>query len=362
MTKLLQSMNNKQKQKVLVAMSGGVDSSVVAALLKKQGFDVTGIFLRLFDSPAFKKSEKNAKKIAKNLGMPFFVLGAQKKFKEKIIDYFLKEHKAGKTPNPCVLCNKEIKFKILLNEAKKRKFNFIATGHYVERSEIPTIGIRKTSEKISAFKMLKGRDKNKDQSYFLWQLSQNELKRILFPLGKYTKNQVCELAKKFGILKLVKGESQDICFIKGNLNEFLKKYIREKKGKIIDISENIVGEHKGIFFYTIGQRSGLGIGGANSPYYVIKKDFKKNTLIVSKNKKDLEKKELTIKKIAWVSGVNPKLPIKIKAKIRYHHESAIAIITKEHKVIFSKPQKAITAGQSIVFYKGKQLLGGGIIK
>ncbi len=331
-------------------MSGGVDSGVAAALLKRQGFNVAGVFLRLFDSSQLKDAKKSAQRIAKFLGIPFFVLDLRKEFKKKIIGYFLKELKRGRTPNPCVVCNKEIKFKLLLKQAKKRRFDFIATGHYAE--------IRNT-------RLFCAKDKQKDQSYFLWQLNQKQLKHILFPLGNYTKKQVRDLAEEFGISKFVRPESQDVCFIQGAQNEFLKQRLCQKKGIVADIKGKVLGEHQGLCFYTIGQRAGIGIGGGR-PYYVLDKDLKRNILIVTRHKKDLDKKELICEKVNWISGSPYKLPIKVKAKIRYRHKAALAIITKNLKpktyhLKFNKPQRAITPGQSVVFYSGQQLLGGGVI-
>jgi tRNA-specific 2-thiouridylase len=344
----------KEIPKVLTAMSGGVDSGVAAALLRRQGFNVTGVFLRLYDSLNLRQAQKNAKKIAEFLEIPFFVLDLRKEFKKKVIDYFLEEFRKTKTPNPCVVCNKEIKFGLLLKEAEKRGFNFIATGHYI---------------KIKNARLFCAEDKQKDQSYFLWQMNQKQLKHILFPLGNYTKTEVKNLAKKFGISKFIRPESQDICFIQEGLDKFLKKHLRQKSGPIAEQvrygASKIIGEHEGLYFYTIGQRSGIGVGGGN-PYYVLGKNLKKNILIVTRREKDLDKKELIAEKINWISGQIPKLPLKVKAKIRYRHKSALAIITKNLKpktyhLKFNQPQRAITPGQSVVFYKGKELLGGGII-
>ena len=391
-----QSAGWRRKTRVVVAMSGGVDSSVAAALLKKQGLEVQGVFLNFFDSKSFKESEKRAKKIAGILEIPFFVLDLRKEFKKKIIDYFIKELQQGKTPNPCVLCNKEIKFGFFLKKLRELKisFDFIATGHYV-KLKTKNKKAKTTSQKSKAtYKLLRAKDKEKDQSYFLWMLNQKQLRQILFPIGNYTKQEVKNLAKKFR-LPVFSSESQEICFIGKDLNGFLRKNFKTKKGDIINTKGEIIGEHQGLCFYTIGQRKGIGVGGgpasaeatAGKPYYVLDKDIKKNILIVTKNEKDLHKKELIVKKINWISGKEPclrqgyggqaKFSIKIKAKIRYRHKSVEAKITrksdflkevrlpktfKEYKVIFSRSQRAITPGQSVVFYQRNELLGGGIIK
>ena len=333
--------------RVTVAMSGGVDSGVAAALLKKQGFEIRGIFMKLFDSPAFKNSEKRAREISKILNIPFSVFDLRKEFKKKIIGYFLKEYKRGRTPNPCVVCNKEIKFGLLLEKALSLKSDFIATGHYVrKRGSI----------------LLRGRDKEKDQSYFLWKLNQKQVKRILFPLGDYTKKQTKDLAKKMRLPVLNIPESQEICFIGKGINDFLKKYLKPEPGEIVNEKGDMIGEHQGLCFYTIGQRKGIGLSGG--PYYVIDKDLKKNILIVSKNKKELGRKYLMAEEINWVSGQKPKFPLRIKVKTRSRQKAVLAAVKpfgKKIKVIFNKPQRAITPGQSAVFYKGEELLGGGVI-
>jgi len=208
---------------------------------------------------------------------------------------------------------------------------------------------------------LRAKDKEKDQSYFLWMLNQKQLRRILFPIGDYTRKEVENLAKKFKLPLLRAKKSVEICFIKTTLDDFLRKYLKEKPGKIIDTQGKVLGEHRGLWFYTIGQRKGIGLPGG--PYWVLDKNVKENTLIVTKNEKDLFKKELICKNVNWISGKEPKLPLKIQAKIRYKTNLAKAKVIKNkvYKVIFEKPQRAITPGQSIVFYKGQELLGGGII-
>jgi len=360
-------LKTKEKQKVIVAMSGGIDSSVAAALLKKRGFalrqaqgnleqcrkvEVLGVHMKLWKEKKDNIAEKRARKVAKILGISFFVLDLQKEFKKRVVECFLKDLRAGITPNPCIVCNKEIKFGLLLEKALKMKADFIATGHYVQ-----------LSRKAQTYKLLNAKDKEKDQSYFLWRLGQKELKDVLFPIGNYTKNQVRALAKKFNLPLLSIPESQEICFIKTAVNNFLKKYLKENPGKIVNANGKILGKHSGLWFYTIGQRKGVGL--PEGPYYVLNKDPKRNLLIVTRNEKDLYKKELICKNINWISGKTPKLPLKIKAKIRYRHDSALAIIckprAKNYKLIFDRPQKAITPGQSVVFYNGRELLGGGII-
>lgn len=322
-------------------MSGGVDSSVAAALLKKEGFDVVGVFMKFWGSGkcCTPESEKRAHLVSEKLGIPFYVFNFQEEFKKKVVDCFSKQERAGLTPNPCVICNKEIKFGLFFKKALSLGANYIATGHHA---------------RLKGEKLLKGKDKNKDQSYFLWKLNPKVLKHVLFPVGDYTKPEIVKLAKKFKLPVLGIKESQDICF---------KVKFNKKPGPIVLYSgtnygvKKIIGEHQGLWFYTIGQRKGIGLAGG--PYYVLGKDMKRNVLIVTKKEKDLYGKELSIKN---VNLINKKIlfPEKLSVKIRYRHKSATAIV-KKNKVIFDKPQRAITSGQSAVFYKGQELIGGGII-
>lgn len=349
---------NKKLPRVVVAMSGGVDSSVAAFLLKREGFDVIGVFMKFWKDPSTSlgregenrccslESEKLARQVAKKIGIPFYVLNAEKEFKKEVVDYFLSEYKKGDTPNPCVVCNREIKFGLLIKKSIAMGANFIATGHYAT---------------VKNNKLFKGIDKEKDQSYFLWQLNKNQLSKILFPVGGYTKTEVRNLAKKFKLPTAQTPESQEVCFISQTTNKFLKKHLKIKEGNIVDTDRKILGKHHGLWFYTIGQRRGLDI--FQGPYYVIKKDYKKNELMVSKNEKDLLQKKMIAKNVSWIDL--PKLPIKAKVKIRYKSNFASALIRANKgggaTVVFQEPQKAVTPGQSVVIYKGKELLGGGII-
>ena len=359
--------NSRKNEKVVIAMSGGIDSSVAAALLKRAGFNVISVFMKFWSEPeknglvgasnrcCSPEAEIRARKVAKILKIPFYVFNFSKEFKKRIVDYFLEGYKKGITPNPCVVCNKEIKFGILLEKILKLDANFLATGHYVRKVQDPKSKIQK---------LLRAKDKNKDQSYFLWMLNQNQLKRILFPIGNYTRKEVENLAKKFKLPVLRARKSVEICFVETTINDFLKKYLKEKPGKIVDKKGKILGEHKGLWFYTIGQRKGIKLSGG--PYWVLDKDLKKNLLIVTKNEKDLYKKELICKNVNWISGIEPTLPLKVKAKIRYRHKPALAIINRTSKpkvysLKFKVAQRAITPGQSVVFYKGEKVLGGGII-
>lgn len=336
-----------KRGKVIVAMSGGLDSGITASILKDQGFEVTGIFMRL--SPQSRAAEEKARKIAKLLKIPFLVLDLRKEFKEKIINYFLEELRKGNTPNPCVFCNEEIKFGLFFEKAKKLKPDFMATGHYAR--------IKKQGKEV---RVLKAKDKTKDQTYFLWRLSQAKLRRALFPLGDLIKEDVKKKALKKGFPIFPYSESQEICFILGKTEDFLKKNLKTKKGKILDEKGKVLGEHQGLWFYTIGQRKGIGFGGG--PYYVIGKEVKKNILIVSKNEKLLFQKKIRLKKVNWLREI--KLPLKVKARIRYGQRETLArVYAKNNKTFleFEKPQRAITPGQSAVFYQKDELLGGGVI-
>jgi len=365
-------LKNKPK-KIIVGMSGGVDSSVTAALLKEAGFDVVGVMAKFWKEGASKEnrccsieSEKLARLVAKQIGIPFYVVNLEKEFKKKVVDYFLKEYKAGNTPNPCVVCNKEIKFGLLMEKAFKMGGDFVATGHYTRLGrEIPNpkpqIPTKSKIKNLKPLKLLKGTDEEKDQSYFLWQLNQKQLDKVLFPVGDYTKSQVRKLAEKFGLPTAETPESQEVCFVQNTTNDFLKKYLKTKPGNIVDVDGTVLGQHQGLWFYTIGQRRGLEI--PQGPWYVVGKNFKKNILIISKNEKDLLKKEMIVEDLNWI---NPQeLPINAEVKIRYKSNLAKAKILDNGKnsvkVIFQKPQKAITPGQSAVFYKKDGLLGGGVI-
>ena len=388
----IKTEGSERSRRIVVAMSGGVDSSVAVALLKKQGYFVVGVFMKFWKDPSAGsgqagenrccsiESEKLARLVAKKIGIPFYVINVEKEFKKKVVDYFLEEYKKGNTPNPCVVCNKEIKFGFLIDKALKMGADFVATGHYARTSLgnflslgnqiflgkgiLPSVSLPSRSKNLLPrfFKLLKSVDKNKDQSYFLWQLNQEQLSRILFPVGGYTKPEVRALAKKLKLPTAQALESHEVCFIQKTTNDFLKKYLKTKPGNIIDKNRKILGEHQGLHFYTIGQRKGIGLSGG--PYFVVDKDFKKNNLIISKNEKDLESQELIAKNINW--SAPQKLPISAEVKIRYKSNFAKAKIFKagarKIKVVFQKPQKAITPGQSAVFYKGDNLLGGGVIE
>ena len=301
-----------------------------------------------------KKSLNTAKKICKKLNIPYYIFDVRFDFKKEVIDYFVSEIKNNKTPNPCIICNRYLKFKKLFEFGEKIGAKYVATGHYAKIEFNP---------KTKKYQLLKAKDKNKDQTYFLSFLPQKWLKYIIFPLGNYSKKEVYQMAKKKDF-DFFQKQSQDFCFVAGkSLSYFLEKKIGEKPGKILNTKGNILGEHQGLHFYTIGQRKRIKM--AEGPYYVLKKDIKNNTLLVTKNEKDLDKKELIVKNVNWISGKIPRLPLRIKAKIRYRHKAASTTIyrlkTKNYKLIFDSFQRAVTPGQFAVFYLKNVCLGGGRI-
>ena len=360
-----------QSKIVYVAMSGGVDSSVAAALLQNQGYAVTGVFMRPWQPwPGlcmWQGDREDAMRAASVLEIPFLTWDFSKEYKKEVGDYMIREYKAGRTPNPDVMCNKEIKFGLFLKKALKYKADFIATGHYVRirpmTNDKRPMTREKKSEKSSlviSHKLLVAKDKNKDQSYFLWTLTQKQLSKCLFPIGDYIKPEVRKLAAKFGLPNHDKKDSQGVCFIGPiDMKDFLSKYIKNKKGKIINVDGAVIGEHDGVYYYTIGQRHGLNIGDGGGPYYVVGKDMKKNIIYVGK-KNDLGSSKLKLSNISWVSEPL-KLPARIEVKIRYRSKSEIAILVKNGELRFIKSVRAITPGQSAVFYRGQEMLGGGII-
>lgn len=357
-------------KRVLVAMSGGVDSSVTAALLVKSGYEVIGITLKLFCYAKNKLQKKaccsmeaitDARAVCRTLGIKHYVIDCEDKFAKEIIDNFVTEYARGRTPNPCVRCNGLIKFALLFQKAKELGADFVATGHYAKIQKN-----KKTINQENKYSLLAGEDKEKDQSYFLYTLTQEQLKHLLFPIGGYTKSEVRNIAKRAGLKIHDKAESQEICFVENNYRDFLRERLGKKikPGNIVDMAGKILGKHLGLPFYTLGQRKGIGLGGGQ-PFYVAGFNAKKNQLIVSHEIKDLMRQELMAINVNWISGDKPKLPFKVKAKIRYRHPGAEAIVTaqgKDYKVKFKKSQQAITPGQSVVFYKGREVLGGGIIK
>jgi len=343
------------KKKVVVAMSGGVDSSLAVALLKEKGYDVIGITIHHYEG---NENLESVEQVAQNLKIPWHVLDFTKEFKNIVIDYFCQEYLTGQTPNPCVVCNLKIKFGLLLEKVKSLGTDYLATGHYA---------INEYDRKSKKYLLKRGIDEKKDQSYFLYRLNQEILPYVLFPLGKLKKSKTRELAKKYGLKNYKKEESQEICFIRDdNYRKFLTQYIKDtvQPGKFINKEGKILGEHQGIPFYTIGQRKGLRVS-LNKRMYVIEINPQQNTITLGDDK-DLYKDKLLVKDLNIISGDKLSRSVKIEVKIRYNSKKSPAIISPygEDRVLinFEKPQRAITPGQSAVFYQGDIVVGGGIIE
>lgn len=352
------------KNKIVVGVSGGIDSAVALILLRQQGWDPIAVCLKINEFDNFNK----AKELCQQLGVRCSIVDVRSSFKKIVLDYFDTEMKYNRTPNPCVICNPKLKFNKLFEFAKKRGIKYVATGHYARIRQIksPKLRLLKTGlggqAKVKSYLLLKGRDKLKDQSYYLAFLPKKWLGRIIFPLGDYTKEQIYKIARKEGFSGLInKKQSQDFCFLENfSLRDYLINKIGYEPGLVQDMDGNILGKHQGLYFYTIGQRKGINLGGG--PYYVVGFEVKNNVLIVSKDEKDLYRKEAVLWPINWLTD---EVKSRVKAKIRYQHHSARATIVKlsggKLKVIFDQPQKAITPGQFAVFYDRDVCLGGGRI-
>ncbi len=346
-----------KKQRVLLGMSGGIDSSFVANLLQEKGFEVIGITFKLWELDD-EQFIQDAKDVAKRLNFQHYVLDVQDKFEKTIIKNFVGEYMSGKTPNPCILCNIHIKWDMLLSESKKLNCDYISTGHYANIEKIN-----------NRYVVIKAKDELKDQSYFLWGLPQDVLEKVIFPLGKYLKTEVRELAKEKGFVKLAsKKESFDVCFIPdGDYRNFLKKRVKniEKNllgGNFIDKNNKILGQHKGYPFYTIGQRKGLEIA-VGYPLYVLKIDAETNTITLGKQE-ELFKQEMWVKDFNLIKYDELPEKLEVSTKIRYRNKGTFSTLIKENnqiKIIFHEPVSAITKGQSAVFYENEQVVGGGII-
>jgi tRNA-uridine 2-sulfurtransferase len=374
----------EKRKKVIIGMSGGVDSSVSAALLKKANFDVTGVFFIFSDKND--KSIEDAKKVSKILEIELIVADVRKKFKKEGEGYFLREYALGRTPNPCVICNERVKFKVLFEEMNRIKADHMATGHYARlwrefpisiplgRDQFSNKSQRINSKSKIFSKLFQAEDKTKDQSYFLYRLPPKYLEKMIFPLGGLKKIEVKAMAKKLKLPVAEKKESQDVCFLSDiSVDDFLKKKLVLKEGKIVDTDGKIVGAHSGLALYTIGQRRGINIGGTG-PYWVVRKDRKRNILVVSNNPGEMiaKSREIFLKKVNWVSQ-KPKLPVRLLVQARYQGEKVYATIheskkgqpagKREYIVKFDVLKKAVAPGQSAVFYgETGEVIGGGIIK
>lgn len=341
------------KKKVAVAMSGGVDSSLAASLLKDDGHEVIGIHLKLWADPGYEDSLANLKQTCASLNIPLHEINLEAEFQSLVIDYFCQEYARGRTPNPCPICNKHIKFGHLLRRALALGADYLATGHYARVEKSP-----------EGYRLLKAADTAKDQSYFLYTLGQDELPYLLLPLGSHNKAEVRRLAKQKGLTYQNQSESRDICFIPNDdYRSFLASHITPKPGDIVNASGSIVGEHQGLAYYTVGQRQGLGIS-SDKRQYVLQLDARNNRLVIG-SKSQLLSQGLTARKLTWVAGKPPQNQAKITAKIRYQAQEApvkLCLNKSKANVEFHEPQSAVTPGQAVVFYQGDVVLGGGIIE
>lgn len=355
-------MKDKKDIKVIVGISGGVDSSVAALLLKEEGYDVTGIFMKNWDDTdenGFCTAEEDfedAVAVCNQIGIPYYSINFEKEYYDRVFSYFLEEYKKGRTPNPDIMCNKEIKFKAFLDFAKNLGADYLATGHYA-----------RVDRKDGETKMLRGLDNNKDQTYFLSQLSQDQIEDVLFPIGDLQKSEVREIAKKAGLATADKKDSTGICFIgERDFNEFLSHYLPAQPGNIVDTEGNIMGRHDGLMYHTIGQRRGLGIGGEGEAWFVYGKDLAKNELLVCQGKNNplLFSNKLYGSEFSTISDKDCPKEFDCTAKFRYRQadiKAHVKVLGDGKVEVTYDPTKAVTPGQAAVFYDGEVCLGSAII-
>lgn len=356
------------KPRVVVAMSGGVDSSLTAALLVRQGYDVIGVTMQIWDPNAPDDPDHrgccslsavgDARRVADILDIPYYVLNFRQLFNEKVVDYFLQEYARGRTPNPCIACNRYVKFAGLLHKARALGASYLATGHYAR------VGY---DQQWGRYLLRKGVDQSKDQSYALYHLTQDILPYFLMPLGEFTKKETRRLARELGLPVAAKPDSQEICFIPNDdYGAFFQVHMPEalKPGRIVDTHGRILGRHRGLPLYTVGQRRGLGIA-ADKPVYVVALDPERNEVVVGYDE-DVYGKELIADDLNFIAVDTLTAPLRVTAKIRYNAKEAAATVTPLQegavRVVFDTPQRAITPGQSVVFYDGDVVIGGGVIR
>lgn len=355
----------RSKGKVFVGLSGGVDSSVSAALLKKAGYDVTGVFIKVWQPDflpcTWKEDRMDAMRVAAVLDIPFTTMDLEKEYKQGVVDYMIDEYKKGRTPNPDVMCNRRVKFGAFFDKAMEMGADFVATGHYA-----------RVQKKDDMYVMRKGVDDNKDQTYFLWTLSQRELSKTFFPIGEYEKPKVRELAKAFHLPTATKKDSQGLCFIgRLDMKDFLKEFIEEKPGNVLDKNGEVIGTHDGAYFYTIGQRHGFTItkkSTHDAPYYIIGKNIEGNTITVSNEEGMIDhggKNETNLSGCNWTTGVTPSAGEEFEARTRYRGPLLKCAVTRvdgaSATVMFKEPT-LVSSGQSLVFYRGDECAGGGVIE
>ncbi|MGL4521651.1 MAG: tRNA 2-thiouridine(34) synthase MnmA [Bacilli bacterium] len=356
-------MNPNKGKRVVVGMSGGVDSSVCALLLKQQGYEVIGIFMKNWDDTdefgvcTATEDYKDVAAVCGQLDIPYYAVNFEKEYWERVFVYFLEESKRGRTPNPDVMCNKEIKFKAFLDHALALGADYVATGHYA-----------RVLHREDGTKMLRGVDENKDQTYFLNQLTEQQLSKVLFPVGEYDKPKIRELAEEHGLATAKKKDSTGICFIgEKNFKEFLGKFLPAQPGEMQTLAGVVKGKHDGLMYYTLGQRHGLGIGGNGEPWFVVGKNLENNVLYVEQgfHHPALYANEVTVESMNWINEV-PKEGQQCTAKFRYRQSDIDVQVYPQAdgtvKVRTSEPVRAVTPGQAAVFYDGDICLGGGIIQ
>ncbi len=362
-------MVDNSKIRVVVGMSGGVDSSVSALLLKEAGYDVVGVFMKNWDDTddagvcTATEDYEDVKRVADKIGIPYYSINFEKEYWQRVFEYFLSEYKKGRTPNPDIMCNTEIKFKSFLKFAMSLDADYIAMGHYAKT----------VKDKNGVTHMMRPKDGNKDQTYFLSQLSQEQIKHVIFPLANLTKPQVREIAERAGLATAKKKDSTGICFIgERNFKKFLSEFLPAKPGKMVTPDGNVVGNHSGLMYYTIGQRQGLGLGStkeSTAPWFVVGKDLKKNELIVEQgyDSPRLYATSLKASGMSFYTG-NPDHDVEFDCTAKFRYRQAdVAVHVKYHAadktcdVYFDEPARAVTPGQALVLYKGEECLGGGNI-